>query len=118
MPPSHVVIIDNYDSFTYNLVQALLTLGARVEVFRNDAVTVAGLIGLAPTHLVVSPGPGGPRDAGVSMDAIRTIGGEGRAAVLGVCLGHQAMAEAFGGAVIRSPRLMHGKPSLVHHDGR
>jgi para-aminobenzoate synthetase component 2 len=116
----HVAVIDNYDSFTYNLVQALLALGGgvRVDVFRNDAITVAGLLGLAPTHLVISPGPGGPRDAGVSMDAILALGGEGRAAVLGVCLGHQAMAEAFGGGVTRAARLMHGKPSSVLHDGR
>lgn len=115
---ARIVMIDNYDSFTYNLVQALLSLGAAVEVFRNDAISVERLVELAPTHLVISPGPGGPRDAGVSMDAIRVLGGEGRAAVLGVCLGHQAMAEVFGGAVCRAERLMHGKSSPVLHDGR
>ena len=113
---ARLLLIDNYDSFTYNLVQAFLVLGAEVEVHRNDALTPAGARALAPTHLCISPGPGTPRDAGVSMDMIREFAG--RIPVLGVCLGHQSIVEVFGGEVVRAGRLMHGKTSLVHHDGR
>jgi len=110
-----LLLIDNYDSFTYNLVQAFLVLGAEVSVYRNDALTPAAALALAPTHLCISPGPGTPYDAGVSMDMIRAFAG--RIPVLGVCLGHQSIVEVFGGKVVRAGRLMHGKTSLVHHDG-
>jgi anthranilate synthase/aminodeoxychorismate synthase-like glutamine amidotransferase len=112
----HLLLIDNYDSFTYNLVQAFLVLGAEVSVYRNDALTPEAAVALAPTHLCVSPGPGTPYDAGVSMDMIRAFAG--RVPVLGVCLGHQAIVEVFGGRVVRAERLMHGKTSLVRHDER
>ena len=111
-----LLLIDNYDSFTYNLVQAFLVLGAEVEVHRNDALTPAAARALAPTHLCISPGPGTPYDAGVSMDMIREFAG--RIPVLGVCLGHQSIVEVFGGKVVRAGRLMHGKTSLVRHDAR
>ena len=111
-----LLLIDNYDSFTYNLVQAFLVLGAEVEVYRNDALTPAAARALAPTHLCISPGPGTPRDAGVSMDMIREFAG--RIPVLRVCLGHQSIVEVFGGEVVRAGRLMHGKTSLVRHDAR
>jgi anthranilate synthase/aminodeoxychorismate synthase-like glutamine amidotransferase len=110
-----LLLIDNYDSFTYNLVQAFLVLGAEVSVYRNDALTPAAALALAPTHLCISPGPGTPYDAGVSMDMIRAFAG--RIPVLGVCLGHQSIVEVFGGKVVRAGRLMHGKTSLMHHDG-
>ncbi len=110
-----LLLIDNYDSFTYNLVQAFLVLGAEVLVYRNDAITVAAAGALAPTHLCISPGPGTPYDAGISMEMIRAFAG--RVPVLGVCLGHQSIVEVFGGKVVRAGRLMHGKTSLVHHDG-
>jgi anthranilate synthase/aminodeoxychorismate synthase-like glutamine amidotransferase len=110
-----LLLIDNYDSFTYNLVQAFLVLGADVSVYRNDALTPLQALALAPTHLCISPGPGTPYDAGVSMDMIRTFAG--RIPVLGVCLGHQSIVEVFGGKVVRAARLMHGKTSLVRHDG-
>jgi anthranilate synthase/aminodeoxychorismate synthase-like glutamine amidotransferase len=110
-----LLLIDNYDSFTYNLVQAFLVLGADVTVYRNDAITVAEAEALEATHLVISPGPGRPRDAGVSMDMIRHFAG--RVPVLGVCLGHQSIVEVFGGEVVSAAELMHGKTSLVHHDG-
>ena len=111
-----LLLIDNYDSFTYNLVQAFLVLGAEVEVYRNDALTPQQALALKPTHLCISPGPGTPYDAGVSMDMIRAFAGV--IPVLGVCLGHQALVEVFGGKVVRADRLMHGKTSRVHHDGR
>jgi anthranilate synthase/aminodeoxychorismate synthase-like glutamine amidotransferase len=111
-----LLLIDNYDSFTYNLVQAFLVLGAEVSVYRNDALTPQQALALKPTHLCISPGPGTPYDAGVSMDMIRAFAGA--IPVLGVCLGHQALVEVFGGKVVRADRLMHGKTSLVHHDGR
>ena len=111
-----LLLIDNYDSFTYNLVQAFLVLGAEVEVYRNDALTPGAARALAPSHLCISPGPGTPRDAGVSMDMIREFAGN--IPVLGVCLGHQSIVEVFGGEVVRAGRLMHGKTSLVRHDGR
>jgi anthranilate synthase/aminodeoxychorismate synthase-like glutamine amidotransferase len=109
-------LIDNYDSFTYNLVQAFLVLGADVEVHRNDAITVEDALEQRHSHLVISPGPGTPRDAGVSMPMIRAFAG--RIPIFGVCLGHQSLVEVFGGRVVRAPRLMHGKVSPVRHDGR
>ena len=111
-----LLLIDNYDSFTYNLVQAFLVLGAEVSVYRNDALNPQEASALSPSHLCISPGPGTPYDAGVSMDMIRAFAG--RIPVLGVCLGHQAIVEVFGGKVVRAERLMHGKTSLVSHDER
>jgi anthranilate synthase/aminodeoxychorismate synthase-like glutamine amidotransferase len=111
-----LLLIDNYDSFTYNLVQAFLVLGAEVEVRRNDEITVEQAKALNPTHLCISPGPGTPYDAGVSMDMIRAFAGQ--VPVFGVCLGHQSIVEVFGGKVVRAPRLMHGKTSTVSHDGK
>jgi anthranilate synthase/aminodeoxychorismate synthase-like glutamine amidotransferase len=111
-----LLLIDNYDSFTYNLVQAFLVLGADVHVYRNDAMTVEEALAFAPSHLCISPGPGTPYDAGVSMDMIRAF--SGRLPVLGVCLGHQSIVEVFGGKVVRAGRLMHGKTSMIQHDGR
>jgi anthranilate synthase/aminodeoxychorismate synthase-like glutamine amidotransferase len=116
MTAPRLLLIDNYDSFTYNLVQAFLVLGADVLVHRNDAITVDEAKALAPTHLCISPGPGTPRDAGVSIDMIKAFAGS--IPVLGVCLGHQSIVEAFGGEVVRAGRLMHGKVSQVEHDGR
>jgi anthranilate synthase/aminodeoxychorismate synthase-like glutamine amidotransferase len=113
---TRLLLIDNYDSFTYNLVQAFMVLGADVRVHRNDALTVAAARALAPTHLCISPGPGTPAQAGVSIEMIRAFAGE--IPVLGVCLGHQSIAEAFGARVVRAPRLMHGKTSPIEHDGR
>jgi anthranilate synthase/aminodeoxychorismate synthase-like glutamine amidotransferase len=115
MPAPRLLLIDNYDSFTYNLVQAFMVLGAEVLVHRNDAITVEDALALAPTHLCISPGPGTPRDAGVSMRMIEAFAGQ--IPVLGVCLGHQSMVEVWGGEVVRAGRLMHGKVSLVEHDG-
>ncbi|HEX7417108.1 MAG TPA: aminodeoxychorismate/anthranilate synthase component II [Steroidobacteraceae bacterium] len=114
-PTPRLLLIDNYDSFTYNLVQAFLVLGAQVSVFRNDEITVAAALALAPTHLCISPGPGTPREAGVSMQMIRAFAG--RVPVFGVCLGHQSIVEVFGGQVVRAGRLMHGKTSPIEHDG-
>jgi anthranilate synthase/aminodeoxychorismate synthase-like glutamine amidotransferase len=111
-----LLLIDNYDSFTYNLVQAFLVLGAEVQVYRNDAITPGAARTLSPSHLCISPGPGTPYDAGVSMDMIRAFAGS--IPVFGVCLGHQSIVEVFGGKVVRAGRLMHGKTSLVEHDGR
>jgi anthranilate synthase/aminodeoxychorismate synthase-like glutamine amidotransferase len=111
-----LLLIDNYDSFTYNLVQAFLVLGAEVDVRRNDEITVEQAQALAPTHLCISPGPGTPYDAGVSMDMIRAFAGQ--VPVFGVCLGHQSIVEVFGGKVVRAPRLMHGKTSRVAHDAK
>ncbi len=113
---SKILLIDNYDSFTYNLVQAFLVLGAQVDVHRNDAISVDEALALQPTHLVISPGPGTPRDAGVSMRMIHAFAG--RIPIFGVCLGHQSLVEAFGGKVVRAARLMHGKVSPVMHDGK
>lgn len=113
---SRLLLIDNYDSFTYNVVQAFLVLGAEVLVHRNDEITIEQALALEPTHLCISPGPGKPVDAGVSMKMIETLAG--RVPVFGICLGHQSLVEVFGGKVVRAGRLMHGKTSLVHHDGR
>jgi anthranilate synthase/aminodeoxychorismate synthase-like glutamine amidotransferase len=113
---SRLLLIDNYDSFTYNLVQAFMVLGAEVLVHRNDQISVDEARALKPTHLCISPGPGTPYDAGVSMQMIAAFAGQ--VPVLGVCLGHQSLVEVFGGKVVRAARLMHGKTSSVHHDGR
>lgn len=111
-----VLMIDNYDSFTYNLVQAFLTLGAEVTVETNDSITADEALDMEPTHVVISPGPGRPEDAGVSIEVIEAFAG--RVPVLGVCLGHQALAAAFGSTVGSAQTLMHGKPSPVYHDRR
>jgi anthranilate synthase/aminodeoxychorismate synthase-like glutamine amidotransferase len=111
-----LLLIDNYDSFTYNLVQAFMVLGSDVLVHRNDEITVDEARALAPTHLCISPGPGTPYDAGVSMRMIEAFAG--RIPVFGVCLGHQSITEVFGGKVVRNSRLMHGKTSVITHDGR
>jgi anthranilate synthase/aminodeoxychorismate synthase-like glutamine amidotransferase len=111
-----LLLIDNYDSFTYNLVQAFMVLGADVLVHRNDQITVDEAHQLAPSHVCISPGPGTPYDAGVSMKMIEAFAG--KVPVFGVCLGHQSITEVFGGKVVRAGRLMHGKTSMVHHDGR
>ncbi len=113
--PPRLLLIDNYDSFTYNLVQAFAVLGADVTVARNDRITVDEALAGPFTHLAVSPGPGSPRDAGVSMPLIEAMAG--RVPILGVCLGHQAIAEVFGGRVGRAATLMHGKASRITHDG-
>ncbi len=110
-----VLVIDNYDSFTFNLVQYLGELGADVVVRRNDRVTVGEIEDLEPARIVVSPGPGRPEDAGITLDVVRQLGQ--RIPVLGVCLGHQAIGLAFGGRVVRAPRPMHGKTSRIEHDG-
>jgi len=111
-----LVMIDNYDSFTYNLVQYFGQLGEEVRVFRNDQIDLAGLEESRPSRLVISPGPCSPKEAGISLAAIGHFAG--RIPILGVCLGHQAIGAAFGGTVIRAPRLMHGKTSLIYHDGK
>jgi len=111
-----LVVIDNYDSFTYNIVQTLGGLGAEMKVFRNDEVTVDFIAGLYPDRLLVSPGPCTPAKAGISIEAIRYFAG--KIPILGVCLGHQSLGEAFGGTTVRAGRLMHGKTSPVTHDGR
>ncbi|MGA1423565.1 MAG: anthranilate synthase component II [Steroidobacteraceae bacterium] len=115
MTTPRLLLIDNYDSFTYNLVQAFLILGAEVDVRRNDAVTVAEALASAPTHVCISPGPGTPYEAGISMEIIRAFAG--KVPVFGVCLGHQSIVEVFGGKVVRAGRLMHGKTSQITHDG-
>jgi anthranilate synthase/aminodeoxychorismate synthase-like glutamine amidotransferase len=111
-----MLLIDNYDSFTYNLVQAFAAVGAVVIVHRNDQITVDEGLALAPTHLVISPGPGRPEDAGISLPMIGAFAE--RVPVLGVCLGHQCLVSHFGGEIVRAERLMHGKTSMVKHDGR
>ncbi len=110
-----MLLVDNYDSFTYNLVQAFAAMGARVMVYRNDAITVEEGLALEPTHLVISPGPGRPENAGVSLAMIDAFAG--KAPVLGVCLGHQSIVQQHGGKIVRAERLMHGKTSMVKHDG-
>ena len=111
-----MLLIDNYDSFTYNLVQAFAVLGAEVMVYRNDEITVEEALQLEPAHLVISPGPGRPEDAGISLDMISAFAG--RIPVLGVCLGHQCLVQHFGGEIVRAERLMHGKTSPAKHDGK
>jgi para-aminobenzoate synthetase component II len=111
-----LLMLDNYDSFTYNLVQYFGELGEEVRVYRNDKITIEEIEVLHPHRLVVSPGPCTPREAGISVEAIRRLAG--RLPILGVCLGHQSLAVAFGGEVIRAQRLMHGKTSMIHHDGK
>jgi anthranilate synthase component 2 len=111
-----IVIIDNYDSFTYNIVQTLGGLGAKMEIFRNDRIDVAGIAALQPDRLLISPGPCDPAQAGISIEAIRYFAG--KIPVLGVCLGHQSIGAAYGGKVVRAGRLMHGKTSPIYHDGR
>ena len=111
-----VLLIDNYDSFTYNLVQSFLVLGAEVEVYRNDQIDVATALSLGPTHLVISPGPGRPEAAGISLEMIAAF--EGRVPVLGVCLGHQSLVQHYGGRIVSAARLMHGKTSPIEHDGK
>jgi anthranilate synthase/aminodeoxychorismate synthase-like glutamine amidotransferase len=110
-----IAMIDNYDSFTYNLVQYLGELGAEVRVFRNDEITVEALELQAPSQVVISPGPGTPDDAGITLALIERLAG--RIPLLGVCLGHQAIGQAFGGKVVRARRVMHGKTSRIRHDG-
>ena len=116
MSACRVLMIDNYDSFTYNLVQYLRELDAEVEVVRNDAIDVADVAALAPDRIVISPGPCTPTEAGVSLDLIRVYAG--KLPILGVCLGHQAIGQAFGGRVVRAKTVVHGKTGVVHHDGR
>ncbi len=111
-----VLVIDNYDSFTYNLVQYLGELGAHMEVRRNDQISLEEIERLSPERIVISPGPKTPSEAGISLDLIRTFAG--RVPILGVCLGHQAIGQAFGGKVVRAPEIMHGKTSRIHHDAR
>ncbi|MGH9325441.1 MAG: anthranilate synthase component II [Terriglobia bacterium] len=111
-----VLIIDNYDSFTYNLAQYLGELGAQVEVRRNDQITLDEIRSLRPERIVISPGPKTPREAGICLEMIREF--SGHLPILGVCLGHQAIGEAFGGRVIRAPQVMHGKTSMILHDGK
>ena len=111
-----MLLIDNYDSFTYNLVQAFAAQGAEVLVYRNDTISIDEALRLEPTHVVISPGPGRPDDAGVSLEMIAAFAG--RVPLLGVCLGHQCLVQHFGGDIVRAPRLMHGKTSLASHDGK
>jgi anthranilate synthase/aminodeoxychorismate synthase-like glutamine amidotransferase len=110
-----ILVIDNYDSFTYNLVQQMGALGADLHVARNDHITLDEIRALGPTHIVISPGPGTPDDGGVSLDVIREMGQS--TPILGVCLGHQCIGQAYGGVVAGAGRLMHGKTSLIHHNG-
>jgi 4-amino-4-deoxychorismate synthase (2-amino-4-deoxychorismate-forming) component II len=111
-----ILVIDNYDSFTYNLVQYLGELGAEIQVRRNDQTTVEEIGRIAPDRIVISPGPKTPTEAGICLELIQTLGG--RLPILGVCLGHQAIGQAFGGRVVRAPEIMHGKTSPIIHDGR
>jgi anthranilate synthase component 2 len=111
-----LLMIDNYDSFTWNLVQYLQTLGAEVRVERNDALSIAQIEALAPERIVMSPGPRTPSDAGVSVEVIRTLGA--RVPILGVCLGHQSLGQAYGGDVVRARTIMHGKTSRIRHEGK
>ncbi|MBF0163974.1 MAG: aminodeoxychorismate/anthranilate synthase component II [Magnetococcales bacterium] len=110
-----LLLIDNYDSFTYNLAQYFGELGVEVRVARNDALTVDEIEAMAPDQLVISPGPGNPDQAGITLEVIQRLGG--RIPLLGVCLGHQAIGQAYGGLVVRAPHLMHGKTSMIQHDG-
>ncbi|MEW6081525.1 MAG: aminodeoxychorismate/anthranilate synthase component II [Bacillota bacterium] len=111
-----LLVIDNYDSFTYNLVQFLGELGAAVRVFRNNRLTDEEVLHLAPRQIIISPGPGTPDDAGISTEVIRTCAG--KVPILGICLGHQCLGQAYGGRIVRAERLVHGKTSPIHHDGQ
>lgn len=111
-----ILMIDNYDSFTYNLVQYFAELGAEMKVYRNDAITIDGIKKLSPEKIVVSPGPSSPEHAGISVDVIHEF--SGKIPILGVCLGHQAIGHAFGGKIVRAKTLMHGKTSRIKHDGK
>ncbi|MCG3203746.1 MAG: Aminodeoxychorismate/anthranilate synthase component 2 [Elusimicrobia bacterium] len=111
-----ILMIDNYDSFTYNLVQYLGELGQKLKVVRNDAIDLGTIEKLKPSHIVLSPGPGRPEEAGISIDLIKRFAG--KIPILGVCLGHQAICQAYGGNIIRAARLMHGKTSQIHHDNK
>ncbi len=111
-----LLMIDNYDSFTYNLVQYLSELGEEVRVFRNDQITIPEISNLKPDHIVISPGPCTPNEAGISLKLLQEFAG--KFPILGVCLGHQSIGQAFGGKVVRAPRIMHGKTSPIHHDGK
>ena len=111
-----LVLIDNYDSFTYNLYQVMAQLDCEIEVVRNDAIDIAGLEALKPSHLMISPGPGNPDSAGISMAALSHFAG--RIPILGVCLGHQCLAQVYGAAVVRAERIMHGKTSPIQHEGK
>lgn len=110
-----ILVIDNYDSFTYNIVQEMGELGANLTVYRNDEITIDRIRQLQPDRIVISPGPGFPKDAGISLDVIRELGSE--IPLLGICLGHQSIGEAYGGKVIHAPELMHGKTSMIQHTG-
>ncbi len=116
MSRNMLLMIDNYDSFTYNLVQYLGELGEDLKVFRNDKISITEIENMSPDRIVISPGPCTPREAGISVETIKYFAG--KLPILGVCLGHQSIGEAFGGEVIRAPYLMHGKTSMVHHDGK
>lgn len=111
-----ILVIDNYDSFTYNLVQYLGELGADLKVFRNDKITIKEIRDLRPEKILISPGPGYPKDAGISISVIKEF--SGKLPILGVCLGHQSIGEAFGGKIVQAKRLLHGKTSMIHHDGK
>ncbi len=111
-----LLMIDNYDSFTYNLVQYFLELGVEVKTVRNDAITIAGIEALRPAYVVISPGPCTPNEAGISLSVVKEL--QGKVPILGVCLGHQSICQAFGGKIVKAEKLMHGKTSLIHHDGR
>ena len=111
-----ILVIDNYDSFTYNLVQYLGELGADLKTYRNDKITIPEIKKLAPEKILISPGPGYPKDAGISISVIKEFAG--KVPILGVCLGHQAIGEAFGGKIVQAKRLLHGKTSMIHHDGK
>ena len=111
-----LLVIDNYDSFTYNLVQYLGELRQEVRVVRNDEIAAADIAGLVPSHIVISPGPCTPNEAGISLDVIKAYAG--KIPILGVCLGHQSIGQAFGGKIVRAARVMHGKTSMIHHDGK
>jgi len=111
-----ILVIDNYDSFTYNLVQYLGELGADLKVFRNDKISISEIRDLKPEKILISPGPGYPKDAGISIPVVKEFAG--KVPILGVCLGHQAVGEAFGGKIVQAKRLLHGKISMIHHDGK
>jgi len=111
-----ILVLDNYDSFTYNLVQYLGELGADLKVFRNDKITIKEVQKLKPAKILLSPGPGEPKDAGISEDLIRAV--DGKIPILGVCLGHQSIGEAFGGKIVLAKRIMHGKTSMIYHNGK